>query len=94
MDQQGVSVVFYCATCSLRCFRSSKRDAEQPSDICTLKDRYGRECAFRISTVGLYVPEGTEFGGWQTRVWFSGGPSEGVVLAIEPETFKRLLRGQ
>jgi hypothetical protein len=88
MDQQGDFVVFYCGSCS------SKRESEQPGDIRQLLDSCGRECGFRPSAFCLYVPEGTEQGGWQTRVWFSGGPSEGVMLAIEPNTFKRLLRGQ
>jgi hypothetical protein len=63
-----------------------------PEPLTFIRDVYGNELGMRLSHVVLYAPEGTEFGvgGCVTRVWFSSGPSAGALLAISPESFKKL----
>lgn len=55
------------------------------------RDNYGRQSGLDLDSVTLYIPEGTQHGGWDVRVWVQGGPELGILVGIEPEKFKDLL---
>ncbi len=61
--------------------------------LVSFEDDCCRECGIDLDSFALYVPEGTQFGGWQTRVWVHGGPPSGVLVPMAPEAFKLLLKG-
>jgi hypothetical protein len=56
-----------------------------------LTDQYGRECGLNLDAISLYVPEGTQYGDWEVRVWVHGGPVAGLLLRFQPLKFKEML---
>lgn len=62
-----------------------------PREFNFLRDEHDRELGINPDSVALYIPEGTASGGWQTRIWVHGGPPEGILLAITPIEFKRMI---